>query len=75
MKHIKVKAQPDSKKETVKKISAERLSICVKEPAEGNLANKRIMEILRAMYPSSRIKLVAGHHSPHKIFELSDIRV
>ena len=70
--HIKVKAHPDSKKEAVKKISAERLSICVREPAEDNRANARILEIVRSLYPKSKVRMISGHRAAHKIFEVTE---
>jgi uncharacterized protein YggU (UPF0235/DUF167 family) len=68
--HLRVRAYPGSRKESVKKLSAERLSIRVKEPAEGNRANRRILEIVRSLYPGASVRMISGHHSPSKMFEI-----
>jgi uncharacterized protein YggU (UPF0235/DUF167 family) len=70
IKHIKIAAYPDSPKEAVKKLAPDRISIHTKELAEGNMANKRILEIVRSLYPGARIRMVSGHHAPHKIVSI-----
>jgi uncharacterized protein YggU (UPF0235/DUF167 family) len=44
--------------------------ISVKEEAERNTANKRILEIMRVLYPNQSIKLVKGQRSSAKIIEV-----
>ena len=63
---IKIRVKTDSRKETVDVIAKDRIHISVREPAENNLANKRILEIIHGMYPDSRIRLIKGHHAPSK---------
>ncbi len=70
MKHLKIQAYPDSSKESVMKKDKDRLIIRVREPAENNKANDRILEILRNLYPSAIIRLTKGHHSSHKIVSI-----
>ena len=67
-----ITAKPDSRKESVIKISETRLQICVRESAEGNQANRRIIGILRARYPGSRIRMVSGHHSRSKTISIDE---
>lgn len=69
---IKIKAYPDSRKEVVTKSPSGRLSIHVREPAEGNRANESILEIIRSMHPKARVKMVSGHHRPNKIVSVEE---
>ncbi len=71
---IKVQVTADAKREKVTRKSAERYDIAVKEPAEMNLANNRLREILSEELdvPIAKIRLISGHHHPHKIFSVLD---
>ncbi len=67
--YIKVKVEAGSKKEKVEKKSEIRYLIKVKEPAERNMANIRICEIISEIYKISvkKVHIVSGHHSDSKI--------
>ncbi len=70
--YIKVKAVPLSKKESIKKVSVDTFVICVKEPAERNLANKRIIEVLTEEFMVSygKVRIISGHRSKSKILSI-----
>ena len=68
--YIKVKIITKAKKETVKKVSDDHYDISLKEKAENNRANDRLLEIMRKEYPNSIIKIISGHHSPSKILSI-----
>lgn len=70
--YIRVNATPNAKKEIVTRISVERYNISVREPAERNLANRRIRELLARdlSIPENAVRLISGHRSPHKIFSI-----
>jgi uncharacterized protein (TIGR00251 family) len=69
--YIKVKASTGAKKEKFLKKSADHFEISVKEPAERNLANKRIIELVREYFKVyNNVKIISGHHSPSKIISL-----
>jgi uncharacterized protein YggU (UPF0235/DUF167 family) len=70
--HIKVKVTAGSRTEQITRKSADSYKMSVKEKAERNLANKRVLEILRSLHPGKSIRIVKGHHSPSKIFEVGD---
>ena len=72
--YIKVKAIAGAKKEVVKALSKDTLSISVREPAERNMANKRIIELTARHFsvPVGKVRIISGHHSPSKILS-SDI--
>jgi len=67
--YIKVKASANQKKEKVEKIDNDTFVISVKEKAEKNQANKRVLELVgrELAVPQSTIQIVTGHHSPSKI--------
>ena len=70
--YIKVKVVASSKKEELQKKSEDSFYVWVKEPAERNLANKRVCEIIAREFKvfSKSIRIVSGHHSPSKILSI-----
>jgi len=68
--YIHVKARTGMKEEKTERISADHYEISVKEPAERNLANKRILEIVRRMHPGAQVRIINGHHSPSKLVSI-----
>ena len=72
--YIKVKALPAAKKEIVKKISDDTFEISVKEKAERNMANDRIISIMRDYFGVTKgrgiVRIISGHHSPSKILSI-----
>lgn len=74
--YIKVKVQAGAKKEIVEQKNNNTYLISVKEPAERNLANKRICEILASLFNISikNIKIISGHQNPSKILSVNLIR-
>jgi uncharacterized protein (TIGR00251 family) len=69
--YIKVKVAAGAKKEIVEKITEDSYKIAVKEPAEHNYANDRIVDIFRKFYPNTAVRIVSGHHSPSKIISIN----
>ncbi len=71
--YIKVNVLVSSKKEKIEKIGDNRYLINVKEPAERNLANKRICEIIASLYYVNfkDVRIVNGHHSPSKMLSVN----
>ena len=70
MAYIKVRAVTGSKLEKIEKKSDDHYVISVKEKAEMNLANKRIITILKDLFGKNNVRLISGHHSPSKIFSV-----
>ncbi len=70
--YIKVKAVPASKKECFEKQSEDTFSVHVKEPAERNLANKRIVLLISEHFGALRgkVRIVSGHRSRNKILSV-----
>jgi uncharacterized protein YggU (UPF0235/DUF167 family) len=68
--YLKIRVLVDAKQEKVEEIRADDIKIWVKQKAENNQANKRILEILQERYPNVSIRIVSGHHSPSKIVSI-----
>ena len=71
--YIKVKAFPKSKKEEIKEVAEGRFEIKIKEKAEKNLANQRIIEILAQHFKVEKedVKIINGHHHPSKLLSIN----
>ncbi len=71
--YIKVKVTAGAKKETFLPVSKEEFKVSVKEPAERNLANNRIRELIAIHYklPIGKTRIISGHHSPSKILSVN----
>jgi len=70
--YIKIHVETDAKDEKIEKLSEDRYDISVREPAEENRANERILEIMRHIYKDMRIRIVNGHHASAKIISLEE---
>lgn len=70
--YIKAHVILGAKKEKVTKDEKGRFSIEVKEPAERNLANTRVCEIIAKehMVSTGKARIVKGHRSPSKIISI-----
>lgn len=70
--YVKVHATPGAKKEGIVRDNDTMLVIAVREPAERNLANRRIRELVAETYevPVSAVRLIAGHRSGGKVFDV-----
>lgn len=70
--YIKVKVLPKSKKEEIVKKNKDSFVISVKEPAERNLANKRVCQIIAGYFNinEGKVRIVNGHHSSGKILSI-----
>lgn len=67
--YIKVMATPGAKKESVSGSAEVGFKISVKQPAEQNLANRRIIELVAAELhaPVHSVRILTGHHSRSKM--------
>ena len=70
--YVKVKVFAGTRKEQVKEVGENRYEIHVKEPAERNMANSRIIALVAELYKISpkAVKIFSGHHSPSKLLSI-----
>ncbi len=67
--YIKVVVTAGTKKEYIKQTSVDHFEISVKEKAERNMANKRILELIANHFKVApkKVRIVNGHQHPHKL--------
>jgi len=70
--YIRVRVTPGAKKEQVTKVNDTEFEMRVREPAERNLANKRVGKLIAEACGVSekQVKLISGHRSPTKVFDV-----
>ena len=70
--YIKVEVLTGAKKESVEQKGADSFIVGVREKAEQNLANRRVMEIIRREFGGKdvSVKIINGHRQPHKILSV-----
>ena len=44
----------------------------IKEKAERNMANERVIKILQDKFSTKNVRLINGHQSPSKLFSVGD---
>lgn len=70
--YIQVKVKAGQRREMVEQVTDNRFIISVKEKAERNLANTRVIELVALHFslPSEQVKIISGHTSPTKLLSL-----
>ncbi len=71
--YVKVRVIASARKEECVKVSNDHYDIKVKEPAERNLANNRICELIAREFSvaSGAVRIINGHHSPSKLLSIT----
>jgi len=70
--YIKVRVVAGAKKESLLQKSSDHFEVSVKEPAEQNRANRRVLLLFETHFGIKGIRLVSGHHSPSKILSVPE---
>ena len=70
--YIKVDVRTEAREETISKTASDSFFISVREKAEQNSANRRMLELIRREFGGRgvAVKIVSGHHSPRKIISV-----
>lgn len=71
--YVRVEVRPGARKESVLQTDDKTYTIAVREPAERNMANMRVREVLAEHLSVSigKVKMISGHRSPRKIFDIA----
>jgi uncharacterized protein YggU (UPF0235/DUF167 family) len=71
--YIKINALTAQKQEFLKETGPNRFLLSVREKAEQNMANRKIIELIAGHFsiPVSQVKIVSGHHKPSKMFDIN----
>lgn len=74
--YIRVRVAAGAKKESFERVSEDSFLVSVKDPAEQNLANRRVLELVAAHFGinAKQVRIISGHHSPGKILSIPDKR-
>lgn len=74
--YVKVKVFAGAKKESFEQKSDDHFEVAVKEKAERNMANKRVIELMSEYFkvPAGKVRIISGHHSPSKILSIDPVR-
>jgi len=72
--YIHVKVTAGVKKESLKQKSEDHFEISVKEKAEHNMANTRVLEIVAEHFKiaKNKIRIVNGHKHPSKLIVIEE---
>lgn len=70
--YIKVRVNAGVKKELITKKNEDSYVFNIKEKAERNMANNRVVSIVAGIYNISikNVRIISGHHSPSKILSV-----
>ncbi len=70
--YIKVEVNPGAKKEKLEKLGNDSFFITVREKAERNLANRKVLLLLATYFglPVNKLRLISGHRSRRKIISV-----
>ena len=74
MRYIHLKVTAGARKESWKEKSKDHFVVAVKEKAEHNLANTRILKIVADYFkiPINKVRIVNGHRHPSKLLVIED---
>ncbi|MDE2041021.1 MAG: DUF167 domain-containing protein [Patescibacteria group bacterium] len=67
---IKVRVTANARAEKVVKKADDHFVVSVKVKAERNEANRRVLEIVRSMYPGRSVRIIHGHQGPSKLIAI-----
>lgn len=71
--YIHLKVFPDSKKDSIEPTKKDNyFYVYVKEPAEDNRANRKVLELVKKYVKGKSCRLIKGQLSPKKIVEIED---
>jgi uncharacterized protein YggU (UPF0235/DUF167 family) len=70
--HVRVRVKAGARKELFSAVDETLFTIAVREPAEQNRANLRVRTLLAEYFEVTprQVKLLTGHHAPHKLYEI-----
>ena len=73
--YIRVRVVAGAKRESVL-VDGDCFFVSVKLPAERNLANVRVLELVADHFKISprKIRIISGHHSSGKILSIPDVK-
>jgi len=73
MLEVRVRATPGAAKELVQEVAPNQFEIYVREPAQKNMANRRICSIIaeRFRVPITSVRITTGYRSRNKLIRVN----
>ena len=70
--YIHVRVVAGAKKELFEQVSEDHFEAAVREVAERNLANRRVVALVAEHFgvPAGKVRIIHGHHSPAKLLSV-----
>lgn len=70
--YIHARVLAGAKREEVTEKTPDHFVVHVREPAERNLANRKVVELLATHFglSSGKVRIISGHHSPSKLLSI-----
>lgn len=70
--YIKVNVIAGAKKEIFKQKNNDHFDVSVKEEAERNMANTRVIELVAEHFKiaKNKVRIINGHHHPSKLLSI-----
>jgi uncharacterized protein YggU (UPF0235/DUF167 family) len=69
LQYIHIKVAANARKENFQKINEDHFEVSVKEKAERNLANTRVLQLVAEYFkvPINKVRITNGHKHPSKL--------
>lgn len=73
--YIHVTVTAGARKESIKETKPNYFAISVREKAERNMANKRVLELVALHFsiPTSSVRIINGHMHPRKLLVIEGL--
>lgn len=71
--YVRVLVFAGTKREYIQEVGENRFEVAVKAPAERNLANERVRELIAEKFQVSaaQVRIISGHHSQRKMLSIT----
>ncbi|PIR44757.1 MAG: hypothetical protein COV10_02635 [Candidatus Vogelbacteria bacterium CG10_big_fil_rev_8_21_14_0_10_51_16] len=72
--YLHVKVTPKAKEESLIRKDGSHWLVCVREPAERNLANRRVCALVarELEVAVAQVRIINGHNSPSKLISIQE---
>jgi uncharacterized protein YggU (UPF0235/DUF167 family) len=73
--NVKVRVRANARRETLETRTKTSFIVSVREKAEGNAANHRVVELIAEHFgvPHKAVRVVRGHHAPSKTLSIHGV--
>lgn len=68
--YVHVRIKTGQKAESVRQIAETKYEVSVRPRAERNMANTRLLELMKGHLGARSVRIVSGHHGPSKLLSV-----